>query len=111
MADDMTMQAVWSQLTGGAVLPPKPTDEPVKVDHAAEARKIIAEYDAPESEPWELHDEIESRDMRDAFKLAQVHATLALVGQQRIANLIAYSRSCDDDVLTLDAAIREGLGL
>lgn len=60
-----------------------------------------------------------------AVALAQVHATLALVEQQHLANLIAYSESIaenqrDGHVLTvkgaaevdaIEAQIREGLAL
>lgn len=43
---------------------------------------------------------------------AQAHATLALVEQQRIANLIAYvAKWTDDEVLDVDAEIRELLGI
>ena len=55
--------------------------------------------------------------MQKAIGLAQVHATLAVAEQARIANLIAATRN--DDYLTLVhqmqdgslAAIREGLGI
>jgi hypothetical protein len=44
-----------------------------RIDHAAEARELLENY-APD------------------YMVAQVHATLALVEQQRIANLIAISQ-------------------
>lgn len=52
------------------------------IDHAAEARRIM-------SKPWS----VESK--AAAFAEAEVHATLALVEQQRIANLIAYCAAAD----------------
>jgi hypothetical protein len=61
-----------------------------KIDHAAEARTL-------EQNAWQrggpLGDElIRTHEQRhDMILSAQVHATLALVEQQRIANLIAYA--------------------
>ena len=51
-----------------------------------------------------------------AVKAAQVHATLALVEQQRIANLIAAPKSYlgripDEDWERVNAEIKTGLGL
>ncbi|WP_295035086.1 hypothetical protein [uncultured Microbacterium sp.] len=44
--------------------------------------------------------------------MAQVHATLAVAEEQHNANLIAYvAKWTDDEVLDIDAMIREGLGL
>lgn len=44
--------------------------------------------------------------------MAQVHAALAVAEQQRVANLIAYvAKWTDDEILDVDAEIREGLGL
>lgn len=50
------------------------------IDHAAEARRVLGNFP---------HDDI--RNNREALAWAQVHATLALVEQQRIANLIALA--------------------
>lgn len=47
-----------------------------------------------------------------AIEMSQVHAQLALVEQQRIANLIAYvAKWTDDELLDVDTEIRKGLGL
>ncbi len=73
-----------------------------RIDHVAEAVDLLKNTPIPER--------------------AQVHATLALVEQQRIANLLAlgqFSHQAGDDVLctTLDAAAKlraeagKGLGL
>ena len=82
-----------------------------KIDHAAEAVKFI------DQNVWReagvLYEHIPSLIAR-----AQVHATLALVEQQRIANLIALGykyTSADGDhvdyVALLRPEIRKGLGL
>ncbi|GAA5198601.1 hypothetical protein [Microbacterium jejuense] len=66
-----------------------------RIDHAAEAQSILRDIDtagpndnlpmdwcgADADEQWLVH---------ASLREAQVHATLALVEQQRIANLIAY---------------------
>lgn len=75
-----------------------------RIDHVAEARNLL---------------DIEWRDsnitIAQASK-AQVHATLALVEQQRIANLIAL-RQYNSDVLReeewepVEKMIRDGVGL
>lgn len=64
-----------------------------RIDHAARA---LVEYDA-------ALEVMESEGITDgtvvaSAVLAQVHATLALVEQQRIANLIALTRLSDDDM-------------
>lgn len=48
-----------------------------RIDHAAEARQIIETFHAPSPEGAQMITE------------AQVHATLALVEQQRITNLLS----------------------
>lgn len=85
-----------------------------RIDHAAQARKLIENA------------RINSR--RDVtVEAAQVHATLALVEQQRIANVIALSQATnadgsriapwalthpvDDWSVALNDDIREGMGL
>jgi hypothetical protein len=46
------------------------------------------------------------------IRKAHVHATLALAAEQHTANLIAYlHRWTDDEILEVDAQIRERLGL
>ena len=55
------------------------------IDHAAEARKILGAV-----EPYT------NKDLGVAMNFAHIHATLALVEQQRIANLISAA------VLTAD---------
>lgn len=97
-----------------------------RIDHAAEARKAI-EYAYPIVLPY---DSAEAQ-YHGALMEAQVHATLALVEQQRIANLIAVAtwnantlrtggsrdgKPADREVENarvdrLFSEIREGLGL
>jgi len=78
-----------------------------RIDHAAEAAQIAAGGLSGGS----------FDQTRDYLAVAQVHATLALVEQQRIANLIAYYGAVDEEwngakwdekVLV---PIRKGLGL
>lgn len=67
-----------------------------RIDHVAEARSHLVNW--------------VSEDFHAS--IAQVHATLALVEQQRISNLIAYFADwTDDELLDVDAEIREGLRL
>lgn len=87
-----------------------------RIDHAAEARKHI---------DWAHEQQSQEGDMgnvpRDNALLAQAEATLALVEQQRIANLIAMYSGPDDfaiglaragvDFAALPDRIAEGLGL
>ncbi len=61
-----------------------------RIDHAAEARKAI-ESAYPIALPY---DSAEAQ-YHGALMEAQVHATLALVEQQRIANLLSYVRGLD----------------
>lgn len=97
-----------------------------RIDHAAEARKAI-ESAYPIALPY---DSAEAQ-YHGALMEAQVHATLALVEQQRIANLIAVAtwnantlrtggsrdgKPADREVENarvdrLFSEIREGLGL
>lgn len=86
--------------------------EPERIDHAAEAVQHIE---------WAHEQQELDGDMgnvpRDNALLAQVHATLALVEQQRIANLIATGEHTalfgNGRVLekVLSADVREGLRL
>jgi hypothetical protein len=106
------------------------------VDHAARAREILdAAVDSAngiermlsqplEGEPWQQLNEIDKRTGDAANKLAsldrlhaaaQVHATLALVEQQRIANDIAYAQLLEGQYVAaaerpgeFDWATREG---
>ena len=91
-----------------------------RIDHAAEARKHI---------DWAHEQQEQEGDtgnvVRDDALIAQAEATLALVEQQRIANLIALSANAArmvaegsglvSDYLALhskiDPLIRRGLGL
>lgn len=75
-----------------------------RIDHVAKAYVCIDKMaDAGSVEEY--------ADADLAVKAAHVYATLALVEQQRIANLIAYvSRWTDDEVLDVDEYIREMLG-
>ena len=64
----------------------------MSIDHKAKAEEL-------------LHFETETSDAllgRDAAQVAQVHATLALADQQRIANLMAY-------VALLESQFRESV--
>lgn len=77
-----------------------------RIDHAAEARNIVEIFHAPSPEGAQMIAE------------AQVHAMLALVEQQRIANLISYERARVhfagfrglDAKLEPELGIREALG-
>lgn len=74
-----------------------------RIDHAAEARKIL---DGP-ARRWP-----DSADSQVEIASAQVHATLALVEQQRIANVLAAAH-LKGDVFEHEKMldIREALGL
>lgn len=61
----------------------KTTNE--RIDHAAEAKKILEDLEPHRGQHLELDPQ-----------LAQVHATLALVEQQRIANLIELGEQWED---------------
>ena len=61
-----------------------------RIDHAAEASRLLANADRMVSNDWPL----ETGEFKtDILAAAQVHATLALVEQQRVANLIALAGS------------------
>lgn len=92
-----------------------------RIDHAAEARKIMHEvgHDEHGTVALELLDDTERWVYDATMREAQVHATLALVEQQRIGNLIAtgqyridpsdrYFRSWLDDARAALAALEEG---
>jgi hypothetical protein len=70
-----------------------------RIDHAAEAHTYIDYADEV------IADGADSDVAIAIASVAQVHATLALVEQQRIANLIALGLG------TSSPQIREGLGL
>lgn len=78
-----------------------------RINHAARA---VIERDA-------LNDVLSDEGITDASIVAtailvQVHATLALAEQQRIANLIAYvNKWTDGELLDVDAEIRKALGI
>lgn len=90
-------------------------------DHVSQARLHIDRASSDVSANWE----VQTGELKaDILALAQVHATLALVEQQRIANLIALARPYelpnggdasymlyDPETLQLQPDIREGLGL
>jgi hypothetical protein len=81
-----------------------------RIDHAAEALRImnIAHDNADQGAEWRSEHQM---------KRSQVHATLALVEQQRIANLIAaispriVSNWSFSEAEDLRSEIRKGLGL
>lgn len=89
----------------------------VRINHAAEARRFAAWADSPSLPP---------ENVAAISSMAQVHATLALVEQQRIANiqterseLLAHAAGRTDPTAAsmleraeaLGRQIREGLGL
>lgn len=63
-----------------------------RIDHAAEAVKHIEWAHNQQAEQGEFDFTV-----RDNALIAQVHATLALVEQQRIANIIAIANNVSDD--------------
>ena len=69
-----------------------------RIDHAAEARTVLKLASRDVSENTALQTGEYKADM---IATAQVHATLALVEQQRIANLIAYGREKREDLTWL----------
>lgn len=90
-----------------------------RIDHVAEAQGIMHDIDtagpddnlpmdwagATEDEQWLVH---------ASLRQAHVHSTLALVEQQRIANLIAFSQDIENAQVARDLAAIEakaGLGL
>jgi hypothetical protein len=74
----------------------------MSVDHAAEALRCIDYSWSP--------DAVANRSQIGAMVEAQVHATLALVEQQRIANLIALAHHVGFGLGEVEQ-IRKGLGL
>ncbi len=74
-------------------------------DEAAEARHYLGHSDSRASEEWPVQT---GEHKADVIARAQVHATLALVEQQRIANLIALAQASHADVFAgLDALLSE----
>ena len=65
-----------------------------RIDHATEARTLLTQSYAFTSSDMVLHT---GETKADVIAQAHVHATLALVEQQRIANLIAMASMADDD--------------
>lgn len=101
-----------------------------RTDHAAESRRIVADGEAAVGKLREAHDsgnyliaDEYGKKAIGCWAQAQVHATLALVEQQRVANLIhladgaraeynaTYEQSTGEFFLDLNRQIREGLGL
>lgn len=83
-----------------------------RIDHAAEARRL--QGGAREIVRTINGDPALQPHMAAVIMLddARLEAQLAMVEQQRIANLIAYvAKWTDDEVLDVDAEIREALGL
>jgi hypothetical protein len=94
-----------------------------RIDHATQARTLLDRWTQPQYEFFT--DGPNPRIERDQLAQAQVHATLALVEQQRVANLIALDRTLEqytvpaDDETGMDSYsstrlrtdIREALGL
>lgn len=75
------------------------------IDHAAKARDALATaHDFAGGEEFAFADL--------TLKAAQVHATLALVEQQRIANVLAYLDHAEgDEYERLNDDLKKGLGL
>ncbi|MCT1363926.1 hypothetical protein [Microbacterium sp. p3-SID131] len=73
-----------------------------RIDHASEAR---AELDIAQRWPSETFAVQTGEHKADVLAAAQVHATLALVEQQRIANILRLVG--DEDWETVDADLRE----
>lgn len=74
-----------------------------RIDHAREAARVLSVIPAGDDPAYV-----------NAMSYAQVHATLALVEQQRIANLIEYARLVNSDpnqALDLTAEIAAALGV
>lgn len=65
-----------------------------RIDHASQARNLMLDVGADEhgTVALELLDESERWVYEVTMREAQVHATLALVEQQRIANLLALAQ-------------------
>ncbi|WP_136053465.1 hypothetical protein [Microbacterium sp. K5D] len=76
-----------------------------RIDHAAKALKIMHDVGTDERGeiPLELFDSHEQWIYEATMREAQVHATLALVEQQRIANLLTMAQ--------FDHAIEDGVRL
>lgn len=80
-----------------------------RIDHAAEARKHIDWAHAQQGNDGEF-----DYSVRDNALIAQAEATLALVEQQRIANVLTYIHGHYESVSELHKVyedIRKGLGL
>lgn len=98
-----------------------------RIDHVAEARRIITEGESAVTRISAAFNDAErdrfGKKAAGCWTQAQVHATLALVEQQRIANLLTafntYERwpsrgegqSFNSVSERLGAELREGLGL
>lgn len=87
---------------------PEPHEDRTTIDHAAEARKRIDEAHAGLASG--------DRGSRKAATLdyleANAHATLALVNEQRIANVLAYLDHAEgDEYERLHDDIKKGLGI
>lgn len=97
------------------------TKEETMDDHKAEAQRITQEVSEGVQSVLELGNNIPfpqlenfNRNVSRELARAQVHATLYLAEQQRVANLIAYVREIDDGsdtYLLIGPMIKEALGL
>ncbi|MGX9348140.1 hypothetical protein [Microbacterium sp. KNMS] len=98
------------------------TDTTERIDHVAKANRIIAEGERAVAKVREEHDrgnynlaDDYGKKAMGCWAQAQVHATLALVEQQRIANIVRTGEhltpSCPVDRERIAPEIREGLGL
>lgn len=90
-----------------------------RIDHAAEAervRKLALDFETePENNTSATYEESQAviGAVGNGYALAQVHATLALVEQQRIANLITVADrwTTTESVAPIVCEIKEALGL
>ena len=73
-----------------------------RIDHAAEARKILHEatHDEHGAVPEELLDDEEKRNLSLWWQEAQVHAMLAVADQARVANIISLARVESENTMT-----------
>lgn len=76
-----------------------------RIDHADVARTLIRAADGEDNGVgWDLADSHEQWHIQALLSEAHVHATLALVEQQRIENLIALTRiECENASTPTDA--------
>lgn len=90
-------------------IPPHTAVKTSSLDHEAESQRCLEGV-----HDWQAEQGITDETMITVTLEAQVHATLALVEQQRIANLIAYQNSFPVSQKVADAIraeVERGVGL